>query len=115
MAKISEQTAAEIIDLRRSGETLKQIAEKYDLTGERVRQIIKKYNATAEEPVVCTPKGRTPSPKIAERRQKVAELRRSGLTLSQVADKMGISKYTVVQDCQILQKRGELPKKGDSA
>ena len=115
MAKILDQTVAEIIDLRRNGETLKRIAEKYDLTGERVRQIIKRYNATAENPVVCTPKGRTPSPKIAERRQKVAELRRSGLTLSQVAEKMEISKYTVVQDCQILQKRGELPKKGDSA
>jgi orotate phosphoribosyltransferase-like protein len=108
MAKITAEAKAEIIELRRNGETLRGIAEKYNLTGERVRQIVKKYNHTAESPVEVCRGMRSCSPKIVERRQQVAELRKSGMTLAEIAEKLGIPKHTAVQDCRILLKSGVL-------
>jgi len=111
MSKITENERAEIIELRRSGETLQRIAEKYHLTGERVRQIIAIYNAKAESPVTVRIGNRVRCPKVAERREKVAELRRSGMTLAKIAETLDVARHTIIQDCRILTKNGELPEK----
>lgn len=110
MTKITENEVQEIIELRRNCETLLTIAKKYNITGERVRQIVVKYNKTAESPVHVQGK-RCGSDKITKRRQAVAEFRLSGMTLEKIAETMGISRHTIVQDCRILQNEGVLPKR----
>jgi orotate phosphoribosyltransferase-like protein len=114
MSKITEKETLEIIELRRSGETLRRIADKYHLTGERVRQIVAAYNATADSPVTVRMGHRDSSPTVAERRQKVAELRQSGMTLAKIAETLDVPKHTVIQDCRILKKSGVLPEKKSS-
>jgi uncharacterized protein (DUF433 family) len=109
--KITEQQKTEIIELRRSGETLQRIADKYNLSGERVRQIIAIYNASADSPVTVRIGNRVRCPKVAQRRQKVAELRKSGMTLAKIAETLDILQHTIIQDCRILTKSGELPEK----
>jgi hypothetical protein len=110
MTKIKEKEVQEIIELRRNSEALHIIAAKYNITGERVRQIIVKYNATAESPVLVRGK-RHDTDKIAERRQKVAELRQSGMTLQKIAKTLAIPTYTVVKDCRVMQKESILPER----
>ena len=111
MSKITEQERLEIIELRRSGETLRRIAEKYKLTGERVRQIIAIYNVTAETPVTVRIGNKACCPIVAERRQKVAELRLTGMTLAKIAEALDVPRHTIIQDCRILTKSGVLPKR----
>ena len=111
MSKITEQERLEIIELRRSGETLQRIAQRYNLTGERVRQIIALYNAKAEAPVTVRVGNRACCPQVAERRQKVAELRLTGMTLAKIAEALDVPRHTIIQDCRILTKSGVLPEK----
>ena len=108
MSKVTEQQKTEIIELRRNGETLQRIAERYSLTGERVRQIIVKYNATADSPVTIRIGNKARCPVVAERRQKVAELRLSGMTLAKIAETLDVPRHTIIQDCRILTKSGVL-------
>jgi len=114
MSKVTEKEKSEIIELRQNGETLQRIAEQYNLTGERVRQIIVKYNATADSPVTVRVGNRVRCPKVAERREKVAELRRSGMTLAKIAEALDVPRHTIIQDCRILTKNGELPEKSNN-
>jgi len=111
MSKVTEKEKAEIIELRRNGETLQRIAERYNLTGERVRQIMVKYNATADSPVTVRVGNRVRCPKVAERRREVTELRKSGMTLAKIAEALDVPKHTIIQDCRILTKGGELPER----
>jgi len=54
---------------------------------------------------------RARSPRVAERRQKVAELRLTGMTLAKIAEALEVPRHTIIQDCQIMTKSGVLPKR----
>ncbi|MDR1964520.1 MAG: hypothetical protein LBQ50_12135 [Planctomycetaceae bacterium] len=96
---------AEIAEVRRSGLSLRAIGAKFNISNEWVRQLILQYNETAEDPV---PLFRMPCPpleKITERRRKVAELRRAGLSYQEIAEKLKVPKARIKNDVKLLCER----------
>ncbi|MDR2706497.1 MAG: helix-turn-helix domain-containing protein [Planctomycetaceae bacterium] len=100
-----------IVEMRRNGATYAEIAKKCDLSEERVRQIIQIYNETAEEPLSPEEFNHTRSgcPIVAARREKVAELRRSGLSHREIAKKMKVSVGVIRQDLEYYNRTAENP------
>ena len=91
---------AEIVELRRQGNTLDAIAQRYSITRERVRQIVRRHNKISDNPVnieAARRLARQPKPELLERRTKIVELRRTGLSYQQIADALGIKKNEVSQ------------------
>jgi DNA-binding NarL/FixJ family response regulator len=98
--EISERNK-EVAECRRKGMTFGAIGEKYGISRQRVRQIIVRFNIVSENPVDIKASrvlAAQPSPAIQERRRKVVELCRAGLTYQQMADTMGIEKKYIFQD-----------------
>ena len=100
-----------IAELRRSGLTYAEIGEKYGLTTEAIRQILCQYNKTADNPVPPEKYNhkRPPDPIVAARREKVAALRRSGLSHRQIAKRMKVSLGVIVQDLDVYNKTSDNP------
>jgi transposase len=109
--KKRENRMNHIAKMRRNGSTYAEIAEKYGLTTERIRQIIQQYNETAENPLIPEEVNhkRSPSPIVAARREKVAELRRARLSHQQIAKKMKVSLGVVRQDLEVYNRESENP------
>ncbi|MDR0337296.1 MAG: hypothetical protein LBI18_09420 [Planctomycetaceae bacterium] len=109
--KTRENRLNHIAALRRDGATYAEIAKVYELSVERIRQIIQDYNKTAENPV--TPEKfnhkRPPDPGVAVRRQKVAELRRTGLSHQQIAQKVNVSIGVIRQDLEVYNRESDNP------
>jgi DNA-binding NarL/FixJ family response regulator len=103
--------ASRIIEMRRNGATYLEIGEKYDMTPEGVRYIIKKYNETADEPLPLKEFNhkRPPSQIVAARREKVAELRRRGLSHRQIAKEMKVSLGVIRQDLEFYNRASDDP------
>ena len=94
-ARILSDRDKEIAELRRNGKTLAAIAQKYGISRKRVRQIILRYNRISDSPIDIKTINRItllPTPKQLEHRKKILELCRAGLTYSQIAEALGISK-----------------------
>jgi uncharacterized protein (DUF433 family) len=109
--KKRENRMHHIVGMRRNGSTYAEIAEKYGLTTERIRQIIQQYNETAENPLIPEEVNhkRPPSPIVAARREKVAELRRTGLSHQQIANKMKVSLGVIRQDLEVYNRESDNP------
>jgi len=94
----------EIAELRRKGNTLAVIAQNYGISRERVRQLILRYNRISDNPVDNEAVKKTtqlPSPEQLERRKKILELCRSGLTYREIAEALGVTKghaYNTIYD-----------------
>jgi uncharacterized protein (DUF433 family) len=103
--------ASQIAELRRGGATYLEIGEKYGLTVERVRQILHSYNKTADNPVLPEEFNhkRPPSPEVKVRREKVAKLRRTGLSHQQIAQKMNVSIGVIRQDLEVYNRESDNP------
>ncbi|MDR2704818.1 MAG: hypothetical protein LBC02_03475 [Planctomycetaceae bacterium] len=96
---------AEIAEARRSGLSLKAVGAKFNVSNEWVRQSVLQYNKTAKNPV---PFFRSPSPPLAEiteRRRKVADLRRSGLSYQEISEKLNVPKDRIKNDVKVLCER----------
>jgi DNA-binding NarL/FixJ family response regulator len=96
---------SEIAEARRSGLSLKAVGRKFNVSNEWVRQSVLQYNKTAKNPV---PLFRSPSPPLAEiteRRRKVAELRRSGLSYQEISEKLNVPKDRIKNDVKVLCER----------
>jgi transposase len=109
--KKRENRMNHIVEMRRNGSTYAEIAEKYRLTIERIRQIIQQYNETADNPLIPEEVNhrRSPSPIVAARREKVAELRRAGLSHQQIAKKMKVSLGVIRQDLETYNRESDNP------
>jgi DNA-binding NarL/FixJ family response regulator len=96
---------SEIAEARRSGLSLKAVGRKFNVSNEWIRQSVILYNKTAKNPV---PFFRSPSPPLAaitERRRKVAELRRSGLSYQEISEKLNVPKERIKNDVKVLCER----------
>jgi uncharacterized protein (DUF433 family) len=109
--KKRENRTNHIVAMRRNGSTYAEIAEKYGLTTERIRQIIQQYNETADNPLIPEEVNhkRPPSPIVAARREKVAELRRARLSHQQIAKKMKVSLGVIRQDLETYNRESDNP------
>jgi uncharacterized protein (DUF433 family) len=105
------ERANHIAELRRGGATYAEIAAQYQLTMDRIRQIVKSYNETAKNPVLPEEFNhkRPPDLEVAVRREKVAELRRTGLSHQQIAKKMNVSAGVIRQDLEVYNKTSDNP------
>jgi len=87
--------AKKILELCRQGISHDAIAQRYGISREYVKTVLHRYNKTASDPISDTP---PTVQELLERREKMAELARSGLTYQQIAGAMGLSKkYTYNQ------------------
>jgi len=104
----------DIAAMRRSGFMLAAIGNKYDISRERVRQIIVKYNQNNPDNPVSNdiPRAaRHTSPRIIERREVVAKMRRSGLSQIEIGKQLNISPAVVKQDIDHYNETAEDPVK----
>ncbi|MCL2005550.1 MAG: LysM peptidoglycan-binding domain-containing protein [Planctomycetaceae bacterium] len=91
----------EMFELRRKGDTLESIAQRYGITRERVRQIIKRRNKTSDNPIdiqaINMRNRRLPSPEIMQLRKQIVELCRVGKTARQIADSLNVEKRYIYE------------------
>ena len=103
---------AEIVELRRQGKKLDDIAGQYGITRERVRQIVLRYNRTSDNPVdigEVTKLIRQPTPEQLKQWAKIVELRQSGMSYQEIADTIGIKRNAVAQCIRTYNDSVELP------
>jgi DNA-binding NarL/FixJ family response regulator len=104
---------AEIAKARRSGLSLKAVGAMFNVSKEWVRQSILQYNKTAKRPVPFFRSTNEPSSEITERRQKVMELWRAGLSYLEIVEKLKVSQERIKHDLKVLCKQdpsmGPLP------
>jgi uncharacterized protein (DUF433 family) len=101
----------QIAKMRRDGATYSEIAVKYKLTTERVRQILLDYNKLSDIPVLPEEFNhkRPPNPDVTARREKVAELRRAGLSHQEIAKKVKVSLGVIRQDLETYNRDSDNP------
>ncbi|MDR1270875.1 MAG: hypothetical protein LBK82_15275 [Planctomycetaceae bacterium] len=101
----------QIAKMRRDGATYSEIAVKYKLTTERVRQILLDYNKSSDIPVPPEDFNhkRPPNPDVTARREKVAELRRTGLSHQEIAKKTKVSIGVIRQDLETYNRDSDNP------
>ena len=96
-----EARNAEMFELRRKGDTLESIAQRYGITRERVRQIVKRRNKTSDNPIdiqaINMQNRRLPSPEIMKLRKHIIELCRAGKTARQIADSLNVEKKYIYE------------------
>ncbi|MDR0704839.1 MAG: hypothetical protein LBF88_07615 [Planctomycetaceae bacterium] len=96
---------AEIAEARRSGLSLRAVGAMFNVSNEWVRQSVFQYNETAKRPVPLFRSINKPSPEITERRRKVTELLRAGLSYLEIVKKMKMSQDRIKNDIKVLCKR----------
>jgi uncharacterized protein (DUF433 family) len=101
----------QIAKMRRGGATYLDIAVKYKLTTERVRQILRVYNKLSDTPILSEKFNhkRSPNSNVTARQEKVAKLRRAGLSHQEIAKKIKVTISAVRQDLETYNKKSGNP------